>query len=263
MNVVIHWFRRDLRIADNTALHEAGRRGDRVIPVFILEEAFRTGPDVGAGRLAFLLQSAEALRKNLAELGCPLVIRSGRSEDLLPRLCAETGARAVFANQRTEPYARARDRRLGETLFRAGVEFKLYKDAVVWEDAEILSQAGQPYTVFTPYSKAWKLRPVSLPCPKFKPITTARSSGSIPEVASEDLSMDPAVFGHPCRQTLPPAGERAALELLRKFMAGPVLAYSEKRNFPAVTGTSQLSPHLRAGTIGIPLGATGCMCPRW
>ncbi len=247
MNVVIHWFRRDLRISDNTALAEAARLANRVVPVFILEDSLRTGPDVGAGRLAFLLQSAESLRKNLAELGCPLIIRSGRSEDIIPRLCGETGARAVFANKRYEPYAQARDRRLGETLFRAGVEFKLYKDAVVWEEAEILTQTGKPYTVFTPYSKAWKLRPIPPPRPKFKPVP----AGPAPALPSEVLPVDPAVFGHPCRQTLPPAGERAALDLLRQFMAGPVLDYSAQRNFPAITGTSQLSPHLRAGTIGI------------
>ena len=248
MNVVLHWFRRDLRISDNTALSEAVRQGDQVIPVFILEDALRTGPDVGAGRLAFLLQSVESLRKNLAELGCPLIIRSGRSEELIPLLCRETGARAVFANKRYEPYAQARDRRLGETLFRAGVEFKLFKDAVVWEETEILTQAGQPYTVFTPYSKAWKQRPIPAPRPQFKPAAPTRP---VPAVPSEALPLDPAVFGHPCTQSLPPAGERAARETLRQFMAGPVLEYGAQRNFPGVAGTSLLSPHLRAGTIGI------------
>jgi deoxyribodipyrimidine photo-lyase len=247
MSVVIHWFRRDLRVSDNTALSEALRRGEQVVPVFILEDALRTGPDVGAGRLAFLLQSAEALRKNLAELGYPLVIRSGRSEELILQLCRETGARAVFANKRYEPYAQARDRRLGEALFRAGVEFKLFKDALVWEETEILTQSGQPYTVFTPYSKAWKLRPIPAPRPQFRP-AGKMSSRAIP---SETLPLDSAVFGHPCAQSLPPAGERAAREALRQFMAGPVLDYAAQRNFPAVAGTSQLSPHLRAGTIGI------------
>jgi len=248
MSVVIHWFRRDLRISDNTALSEAARRGDQVIPVFILEDALRTGPDVGAGRLAFLLQSAEALRKNLAELGCPLVVRSGRSEELIPQLCRETGTRAVFANKRYEPYAQARDRRLTETLFRARIEFKLYKDAVVWEETEVLTKAGQPYTVFTPYSKAWKQRPIPAPRSQFKPVLSARPLSAVP---SETLPLDPAVFGHRCAQSLPLAGERAAREALRQFMAGPVLAYAGQRNFPAVAGTSQLSPHLRAGTIGI------------
>jgi deoxyribodipyrimidine photo-lyase len=248
MSVVIHWFRRDLRITDNTALSEAVRRSERVIPVFILEDALRTGPDVGAARLAFLLQSVESLRKNLAEMGCPLIIRRGRSEAIVPQLCAETGAAAVFANKRYEPYAQARDRRLGEILFRAGVEFKLFKDAVVWEEAEVLTQAGQPYTVFTPYSKAWKQRPVPPPRPKFR--HTSPDSAKA-DCKTEILPLDPVEFGHPLTQSLPPDGERAALETLRKFMAGPVLEYAAKRNLPSADGTSQLSPHLRAGTIGI------------
>lgn len=244
MNAVIHWFRRDLRISDNTALGEAARRFGRVIPVFILEDALRTGPDVGAARLAFLLQSVESLKKNLAELGCPLVIRRGRSEEVLPKLCAEAGVQTVFANKRYEPYAQARDRRIAEALFRAGVEFKLYKDAVVWEEAEILTQAGKPYTVFTPYSKAWKQRAIPGPKPQFK------GAATVP-LKSEPLPLDPAAFCHPLKQSLPAAGERAALEALRKFMAGPVHEYAAKRNLPAAAGTSQLSPHLRAGTIGI------------
>ena len=86
MHTAIHWFRRDLRVSDNTALHEAASRAERWVPVFILEDALRTGPDVGAARLAFLLRSVEALRKNLEHLGHRLVVRSGRSEEVLPRL---------------------------------------------------------------------------------------------------------------------------------------------------------------------------------
>jgi deoxyribodipyrimidine photo-lyase len=77
---VIHWFRRDLRLRDNTALHQAAQRAEWVIPVFVLEDAFRTGPDVGAARLRFLLQSLESLREDLAALGFPLLVRAGRAE---------------------------------------------------------------------------------------------------------------------------------------------------------------------------------------
>src|SRR5271168_3011352 len=138
MKTVIHWFRRDLRITDNTALHHAAKRAETVIPLFIFEDAFRTGPDVGAARLAFLLQSVESLRKNLAELGHHLVIRCGKSEAILPQLCRETGAVAVFANKRYEPYAKRRDERITGILNGAGFGFELFKDAVVWEEEEIL-----------------------------------------------------------------------------------------------------------------------------
>ena len=112
MKTVIHWFRRDLRVSDNVALSEAAKRAATIIPVFIFEDAFRIGQDVGAARLAFLLQSVGALRKNLAELGYALVVRCGRSEEVLPQLCRETGAQAVFANKRYEPDAQRRDERI-------------------------------------------------------------------------------------------------------------------------------------------------------
>jgi deoxyribodipyrimidine photo-lyase len=245
---VIHWFRRDLRVSDNVALSEAARRAEWVIPVFIFEDAFRTGPDVGAARLEFLLQSAESLRKNLAELGHTLVVRCGRSEEILPRLCRETGAQAVFANKRYEPYAQRRDERIAGVLLKAGFGFELFKDAVIWEEQEILTQQGKPYTVFTPYSKAWKARNIPAPAMKLK---AASLTPPIAGVPSDALPPSAAAAGYPLRQTIPPAGERAAREQLRRFMAGPVYHYGGNRNFPALDGTSNLSPHLRAGTIGI------------
>jgi deoxyribodipyrimidine photo-lyase len=246
LKTVIHWFRRDLRVADNTALGEAVKRAERVIPVFIFEDAFRTGPDVGAARLEFLLQSVACLRKNLAELGHTLVIRCGKSETILPQLCAETGAAAVYANKRYEPYAQRRDERITGALNAAGFGLELFKDAVVWEETEILNLSGKPYTVFTPYSKTWKLRSIPSPRPKigsWKP--------AIRNVASDPLPASADDAGYPLKQKIPAGGESAAVELLRKFMSGPVYAYGGNRNFPAMDGTSGLSPHLRAGTIGI------------
>lgn len=243
---MIHWFRRDLRVSDNAALSEAARRAERVVPVFIFEDAFRTGPDVGAARLAFLLQSVESLRKNLAELGHPLVVRCGKSEEILPRLAKETGAQCVFANKRYEPYAQRRDERVTAALLGAGVGFELFKDAVAWEERELLTQQGNPYTVFTPYAKAWKARPISPPRSR---LAAAKPGDEFPK--SDVLPATPDEVGCPLTQTIPPGGERAALALLRKFMAGPVYDYGATRDFPALNGTSGLSPHLRAGTIGI------------
>ncbi len=248
MKKVIHWFRRDLRVSDNTALSEAAKRAEEVIPVFIFEDAFRTGPDVGAARLEFLLQSVESLRKNLAELGHTLIIRCGKSGEILPQLCKEIGAQAVLANKRYEPYAQRRDERVAQVLLKIGVGFELFKDAVVWEEADVLTQADKPYTVFTPYSKAWKARPIPLPKGKFK---TSNKQHSTSNIQCDSLPKSADECGHPLTQKIPPGGERIASEVLRKFMAGPVYEYSANRNFPAIDGGSSLSPHLRAGTIGI------------
>ena len=246
MRRAIHWFRRDLRVTDNTALSEAAARAELVIPVFILEDAFRTGPDVGAARLAFLLRSLESLRENLKWLGYPLIVRRGKSEVELPKLCQEVGAEAVFCNRRYEPYAQARDERVFAALNAAGVGFEVFKDAVIWDEEEILTQAGKPFTVFTPYSKAWKARSIPAPRPRLK--KTTKEFGNI---KSDELPRDPAELGHPLKQSIFPAGEAAASEALKSFLKKKVFAYGKGRDFPAAEGTSQLSPHLRAGTIGI------------
>ncbi len=246
MKTVLHWFRRDLRVSDNVALSAAAQRAETVIPLFIFEDAFRTGPDVGAARLAFLLQSVESLRKNLAELGHTLVIRCGKSEEILPALAKEVGAQAVFANKRYEPYTQRRDERITQALLKIGVGFELFKDAVMWEETEILTQAGKPYTVFTPYSKAWKAKAVPKPVGKI-----GNRQSAIGNYPSDPLPPTPDAAGYPLTQQIPPGGERAALALLRKFMAGPVYEYGTSRNFPALDGGSNLSPYLRAGTIGI------------
>lgn len=247
MKRVIHWFRRDLRVHDNTALAEAARRAEQLIPVFILENAFRTGPDVGAARLQFLLNSLAELRDSLAELGYPLIIRHGKSETELPKLAQELNAQAVFANIRYEPYAQRRDSRVCGALEKIGVGFESFKDAVIWHELEILTQAGKPFTVFTPYSKVWKSKKVPAPRPalpknKAKEPITAKSDPS--PLTSADL-------GHACSQQIFAAGESAALKALNQFLARKIFDYETNRNRCDVDGTSKLSAHLRAGTIGI------------
>ena len=248
MKTVIHWFRRDLRVSDNVALSEAAKRAEKVIPLFIFEDAFRTGSDVGAARLAFLLQSVESLRKNLAELGHTLIIRCGKSEEILPAFAKEVGAQCVFANKRYEPYTQRRDERITGALLKIGVGFEPFKDAVAWEEAEILNLSGKPYTVFTPYSKAWKAKPIPPPRAKL-PVRNLKFE--IHNLKSDSLPATPDEVGYPLTQKIPAGGERAALELLHKFLAGPVYEYGTARNFPALDGGSNLSPHLRAGTIGV------------
>jgi deoxyribodipyrimidine photo-lyase len=246
LKTVLHWFRRDLRVIDNTALFQAAQSAERVIPVFVLEDSFRTGRDVGGIRVSFLLRSLESLAKNLETLGYKLIVRSGRSEDVIPQLAKEAGAQAVFTNNRYEPYAQARDRCVRENLRGIGVELRVFKDAVVWEEKEILTKSDQPYTVFTPYSKTWKLKPVPPPWPKLAP-----AKSPAPNLATEPLFTDPARLGHPTSQELWPAGEKAARESLDQFLQAAAYRYAEGRNFPAHQSTSRLSPHLRAGTIGI------------
>jgi deoxyribodipyrimidine photo-lyase len=243
---VIHWFRRDLRLSDNTALSEADRQAEQVFPVFVLEDALQTGPDVGAARLTFLLRSVEALRKNLESLGYVLIIRRGRSVDVIPALARELSAQAVFANRRYEPYAVGRDSRIFNALNEMGVGFEVFKDAVAWEGEELLTQAGRPFTVFTPYAKAWKSRVI--PAARRR-LSAARKP--MPKISSEPLPADSGEFGPALTQPIPEPGERAGRLALKRFLAGPVYHYAVRRDRPDLEGTSGLSPYLRCGTIGV------------
>ena len=247
MKRVIHWFRRDLRLHDNTALSEACRQAEQVVPVFILEDALRSGPDVGAARLQFLLNSVAELQENLRALGSKLIVRSGKSEVEIPRLANELKAQAVFCNVRYEPYAQKRDGRVFNALNEMRVGFEAFKDAVIWHEQEILTQAEKPFTVFTPYSKAWKKRKIAEPHGNPNP---ARLK-AVDDVPSEMLPKDSGHFGFPCTQTFQPAGEAAGQKQLQHFLRNNVYDYAEARNRADVEGTSMLSAHFRAGTIGI------------
>lgn len=245
MKMAMVWLRRDLRVHDNTAFLKAVAAAETVVPVFIVEEAFRTGPDVGAARVQFLFDSLCELRESLSELGYALVVRSGRSEVELPKLCQELRAEAVFCNKRYEPYAQARVARVFNALNGMGVGFEEFKDAVIWEEREVLTKAEAPYTVFTPYAKAWKARPTIAPGGRIP-----RAKAEAPKVRSEPIPTA-SDLGLGLLHDPVPAGEKAGLNLAREFFTSKVLRYAETRDFPALEGTSRFSAHLRAGSLSI------------
>jgi deoxyribodipyrimidine photo-lyase len=246
VKTVIHWFRRDLRVSDNTALAEASRRSEVVRPVFILDDDILGAPDMGAARVSFLLGTLRSLQNNLAALGYDLIIRRGKPEEELLRVCRETHAEAVFCNRDYEPWCQSRDSRIFNLLNAGGIGFEIFKDAVIWEESEILTKSGTPYTVFTPYSKAWKARAVPPPRPALKPASTRPK-----RIASLELPATSDALGFPLNQSIPEAGEQAAREALRKFMSKSVLSYGKLRDFPAVDATSHLSAHLHFGAMNI------------
>jgi len=248
VKTVIHWFRRDLRVSDNTALHEADRAAERVVPVFCWDDAILRSPDVGGARVAFLLESLRSLESNLEAMGHRLVVRRGRPEEVLRALARESGASAVFANRDYEPYSRERDARVASALASEGVAFRSFKDSVVWEEREVLTGSGGAYTVFTPYSRAWRAKGIPAPRPR---LSRARVAPDL-ALASEPLPRTSAELGHPCGHGLIAAGERAGMKALDEFLEGRVERYATGRDTPSDDGgTSRLSPHLRFGTVNV------------
>lgn len=244
---VLHWFRRDLRLSDNLALHAAAQSGRPIIPVFILDPALVASPRVSVPRLAFLLRALEALDAALRQQGARLIIRAGDPRAALPALVRETGAEAIYLNRDYTPYALRRDAGI-ERL--AGVPVHACDDALLAAPGTVLSDAGRLPIVFTPFKRKWLPLPKAAPAPAPPPDAWAQ-----PLPTSDDL---PTLerLGQRAAVTLPEAGEAAALRRLNAFLAARVYAYSEGRNaLPAAPdddtlgGSSFLSPYLRFGML--------------
>ncbi|MBP8242503.1 MAG: deoxyribodipyrimidine photo-lyase, partial [Thermoflexales bacterium] len=144
---VIHWFRRDLRLIDNTALAAAAAlsEGD-VLPVFVVDPALTSGQDVSAARLNFLYGCLRDLDAHLRQRGSRLLIRRGDPATVLVDLARETGASRVTFNRDYTPLARRRDSRVTAALRDAGIDPDAKRDAYIREPGEVLSGAGTPYT---------------------------------------------------------------------------------------------------------------------
>ena len=240
---VIHWFRRDFRITDNTALTAAVKAGEEVVPAYIASDWQGSHNWTGPSRQEFLCGSLDSLSRNLEAIGGCLIIRRGDAVAELEKLAEETGAREIFANRDPDPFGRSVEARL-ETMCRAkGILLSLHKDACVHERNEVLTGQGTTFRVFTPYSKVWFNLPKPSPMPAPHRLVTPRGVASLPlpQLSDWGLSSSGAM--------LPEPGERAARERLKAFAAGPISRYGETRDIPSVAGTSQLSQDLRFGLI--------------
>ncbi len=244
---IIHWFRRDLRLADNTALNAAARDGEgAVIPTFVLDDNLLKGRDVAPVRVQFMLESLRALDDGLRRRGARLVVLRGDPATELVRLAQATGASAVYFNRDYTPAARRRDKRVAAALQSAGVRVESFKDLVIFEEDELLTASGQPYTVFTPYKKAWLSRITPI-----RPEHGEWRLAPLPDLPADVFYIPSAAeLGFTNTQDGPKGGEPEAMRLLTQFKdSGALQAYSTRRDFPGVEGTSRLSPHLRFGTI--------------
>ncbi len=253
----IVWFRRDLRLHDQTALHHAPRDfPDGIVPVFIFDDAVLKHPDCGPPIVSYMIDCLSELRDALRAAGGDLIIRHGKPLQELKSLAHETAASAVYYNKDYAPGACERDLQIEEQLPKHGVSVRGFKDLVIFEEQEILSASkGEPYTVYTPYRKAWMaklagefgpLGPDPLPKPKLKFATTLKAAKTLPLPTAE-------LLGHPLKHPIEiPAGESAGRRMLKAFCARPIDQYKLNRNLPALAnGTSRLSPHLRHGTISV------------
>ena len=235
----VFWFRRDLRLDDNTGLAEALNSGLPVLPVFIFDRSILDKLKKPEDRrVEFIHAALEEMHQSLRAQGSGIRFFYDEPEAVFRQLASEGGLKAVFTNHDYEPYGRQRDESVSALLKKEGIDFKSFKDQVIFEKEEILSGQGMPYTVFTPYSRRWKslLREEDFAA---RPSST-RMQHFLQWPARPVISLEEMGF----RKTgVAFSPKEISAEILRH--------YGERRDFPAMPATSRLSVHLRFGTISI------------
>jgi deoxyribodipyrimidine photo-lyase len=254
MDTALMWFRRDLRLADNAALHHCLKAARRVYAAFvfdraILDELLAEGLHADR-RVDFIHRSLHELDAELRVHGGALVVRHGLAAEEIVRLADELRVDAVFANHDYEPYAIERDRRVAAGLAAAGRRLHTFKDQVIFERDEVLTGAGRPFSVFTPYKNAWlkALTPFHLRSYEVSKYTGALAPPPVPAAIP---SLQALGFARSDLDELKiVAGSRGGQRLFDDFKAR-IDPYREARDYPAVRGPSYLSVHLRFGTASI------------
>lgn len=242
---LIHWFRRDLRIADNTALHHAAAAG-AVLPVYVLSTWRHEHGWTGPKRQHFLCESLQSLAANIEHIGSRLIIRAGDAVEELEKLAIETKASGIVFNGDPDPFGKATEARVRAMCERRGIRCERYKDAVLHEPHEVLTASGQPYRVFTPYAKNW------LSLAKDKPLPRVGSIGPAPMVPSLAVpTVEHWGLTLPADTKLCAAGERAARMRMQSFITNALGSYDVQRDQPYGQCTSCLSQDLRWGLISI------------
>jgi deoxyribodipyrimidine photo-lyase len=240
MTAAIWWVRRDLRLADNQALASALAHAERVIPVFVLDPVLLDSPNVGDKRVAFLFGGLRRLDADLRARGSRLVVRRGEPLAELGALLEESGGTAIFAEEDFSPYARKRDARVAEAL-----PLHLTTGVTVHPPGAVRKADGEPYTVFTPFSRTWK----ALPLPSERDLLAAPAAlPAVPTVPSLAIPDSPSLS-----PSVPfPPGEAEAQRRLAGFVGGDapsIYGYGQARDRLDLAGTSQLSPYLRFGMV--------------
>ncbi len=250
------WFRRDLRAFDNAALFHALKSCKQVHGVFVFDRAILDRLPRQDRRVEFIRESLVALDAELhavaGQAGAGLIVRHAVAADEVPRLACELGVQEVFANHYDEPDALARDAQVRGALANFGIGFQTFKDHVIFERSEVLTQMGKPYGVFTPYKNAW-LQKVndfylkSYPVGKYIKSLAARPKAyQLPVPTLAEMGFEPTNLS----SLHVPTGSPGGLALFEDFF-DRMDKYDEARNYPAIKGPSYLGVHLRFGTVSI------------
>ncbi len=249
---ILHWFRKDLRLDDNSALSEAAHdaAGD-VVPFYASDPAWFARADMAATRVRFVLGSLAELSAAVAARGSRLVLAHGDPAEAVVRAARAAGVDAVYWNDEYEPALCARDDRVQAALTAAGVHVKRFHDRLIVPPEMVMTRTGGPYTVYTPFRRACEALPVSQPHARVERLG-AHELPSRPLATLTQLG-----FTEPASAEWP-AGESHAHRRLQRFLGGTgrepgagLARYATERDIPAAAATSQLAADRKFGTIGI------------
>jgi deoxyribodipyrimidine photo-lyase len=245
MKRVLHWFRRDLRLTDNTALTAASRQAGSVIPVTVLSDWKRSHRWTGTNRQHFFCGCLASLEKDLRAIGGRLVVRQGDPVVELERLVVETKAEAIFFNRDPDPHGRETEKRLAAMASGLGIQLRDFKDVCAHERDEVMTATGGPFRVFTPYLRAWhKVKRPSL-SQRPKHLATPRGITSLPLPSLDTWGLSGTAG------KIPEPGEKTARQRLNRFLSDGLARYGAARDFPAESSTSRLSQDLRFGLLSV------------
>jgi deoxyribodipyrimidine photo-lyase len=232
--ISVFWFRRDLRLEDNTALTRALESGYPVLPLFIFDTQIIDELDHDDARVSFIYKHLQNIHQQLLTLKSSLHVFKGDPHVVWKEVLASHEIDAVYVNKDYEPYALKRDREVEEMLQSRDIPFHRFKDQVIFEEDEIVKNDGKPYTVFTPYKRKWLER-----FQRGASLTEARKGGS---------GFLKSSFSFPPLKTL---GFSPSSILVLPYDLSNLKEYPRMRDLPGPDATSHLSPHLRFGTVSI------------
>ncbi|MFA7361880.1 MAG: deoxyribodipyrimidine photo-lyase [Candidatus Kapaibacterium sp.] len=241
----VFWFRKDLRIFDNRALSHLINDinpGDKYLFIYIKNKDRLKF--YGEMRLAFLKKSLEELSSTLKEKNLSLSILKGNSVEAFSMLLSKYKQISVCSNRQIEPYSVSRDKKVSELLNQSASELKLYSDTMLFEPNEIVKDDGTPYSVFTPFSKKCYSLLNENHYSDSRTLIDKLNPENCIKLKSEKLESyipSPIFKG----------GRQEGLEFLKDFFNKGLSKYKSQRDFPAIKGTSLMSPHLHFGTVNI------------
>ena len=230
----IFWFRRDLRLDDNTALHHALLKHKNVQPIFIFDKNIIEELDGDDARINFIYENLSKINSTLKKHQSSLKVYFGNPVEIFREICHKVKIESVYTNHDYEPYAIARDINVKEVLRDFSIPFISFKDQVIFEKNEVVKNDGTPYTVFTPYKNKWLFHfkdSDQKPFKKSNFSNLAHSKYLFPKL--DDLGFSKSSI------TVP------------NFDLNKVIDYDKTRNIPSLDSTSKIGPHLRFGTVSI------------